>query len=209
MLRGEVRWRPLLPTALLTGVGSWAYTLAATLWMPRAIARHYEQFGSFGIALDFVTWFTGFAFLVIGAAVLGPVLAEGDNVIGRWLRRLSPLLWSLPRLHHCRRRHGPCVCPMRSVSATRPAVVSRRRDQRGAAIPPRLACSSAVTLAFSSSWRRCVRARREGQDRDEPYQSACACGAPVAAKSEGTGGYGATATRPYDFSSVSALRCSS
>lgn len=93
MLRGEVRWRPLLPTALVTGVGSWAYTLAATLWMPRAVAKHYEQFGSFGIALDFVTWFTGFAFLVTAAAVLGPVLAEGDNVIGRWLRadQRSPL----------------------------------------------------------------------------------------------------------------------
>ncbi len=52
-----------------------------------------EQFGSFGIALAFVTWFTGFAFLVTGGAVLGPVLAEGDNAIGRWLRdgQTSPL----------------------------------------------------------------------------------------------------------------------
>ena len=42
MLRGEVRWRPLLPTALVTGVGSWVYTLAATVWMPRSIAKHYQ-----------------------------------------------------------------------------------------------------------------------------------------------------------------------
>jgi membrane protein len=93
MLRGEVRWRPLLPTAVVTGVGVWAYTLAANVWMPRAVAKHYAQFGSFGIALDFVTWFTGFAFLVIGAAVLAPVLAEGDNVLGRWLltAQSSPL----------------------------------------------------------------------------------------------------------------------
>src|SRR4051812_17509293 len=93
MLRGEVRWRPLLPTAIVTGVGVWAYTLAATVWMPRAVAKHYAQFGSFGIALDFMTWFTGFAFLVIGAAVLAPVLAEGDNVLGRWLltAQSSPL----------------------------------------------------------------------------------------------------------------------
>jgi membrane protein len=93
MLRGEVRWRPLLPTALVTGVGSWAYTLAASLWMPRTLTEPYGQFGSFGIALAFVAWFTGFAFLVTGAAVLGPVLAEGDNAIGRWLRapQTSPL----------------------------------------------------------------------------------------------------------------------
>ena len=90
MLRGEVRWRPLLPTAIVTGVGVWAYTLAATVWMPRAVAKHYAQFGSFGIALDFMTWFTGFAFLVIGAAVLAPVLAEGDNVLGRWLLAGQP-----------------------------------------------------------------------------------------------------------------------
>ena len=90
MLRGEVRWRPLLPTAIVTGVGVWAYTLAAAVWMPRAVAKHYAQFGSFGIALDFVTWFTGFSFLVIGAAVLAPVLAEGDNVLGRWLLAGQP-----------------------------------------------------------------------------------------------------------------------
>jgi membrane protein len=101
MLRGEVRWRPLLPTAIVTGVGVWAYTLAATVWMPRAVAKHYAQFGSFGIALDFMTWFTGFAFLVIGAAVLAPVLAEGDNVLGRWLMvgQPSPLEpWAAPAL---------------------------------------------------------------------------------------------------------------
>ena len=90
MLRGEVRWRPLLPTAIVTGIGVWAYTLAATVWMPRAVAKHYAQFGSFGIALDFVTWFTGFAFLVICAAVLAPVLSEGDNVLGRWLLTGQP-----------------------------------------------------------------------------------------------------------------------
>jgi membrane protein len=90
MLRGEVRWRPLLPTALVTGVGSWVYTLAATLWMPRSIAKHYQQFGAFGLALDFVTWFTGMAFLVAGAAVLAPVLAEGNTVLARWLRAGQP-----------------------------------------------------------------------------------------------------------------------
>jgi membrane protein len=93
MLRGEVRWRPLLPTALVTGVGGWAYTLAASLWMPRAVAKNFQQFGTFGIALAFVTWFTGFAFLIVGAAVLGPVLAESDNAFGQWLlaAQLSPL----------------------------------------------------------------------------------------------------------------------
>jgi hypothetical protein len=58
--------------------------------MPRAVAKNFAQFGSFGIALSFVTWFTGFAFLVIGAAVLGAVLADGDDAVGRWLRAGQP-----------------------------------------------------------------------------------------------------------------------
>ena len=36
MLRGEVRWRALLPTALVTGVGSALYTMASSVWMPSA-----------------------------------------------------------------------------------------------------------------------------------------------------------------------------
>jgi membrane protein len=90
MLRGEVRWRPLLPTAVVIGVGGWFYTLAASLWMPRTVSQQFEQFGAFGIALAFVTWFTGFSFLIVGATVLGPVLAEGEDVVGRWLRAGEP-----------------------------------------------------------------------------------------------------------------------
>jgi len=36
MLRGEVRWRALLPTAIVTGVGSALYTMASSVWMPVA-----------------------------------------------------------------------------------------------------------------------------------------------------------------------------
>ncbi len=69
MIRGEVRWRPLLPTAVITGVGSWLYTLSATIWMPRTLESQFAQFGSFGVALAFVTWFTGRSFLIVFAAV--------------------------------------------------------------------------------------------------------------------------------------------
>lgn len=86
MLRGEVRWRPLLPSAVVNGVASWVYTLAASVWMPRTLAQHYEQFGAFGISLAFVSWFTGFAFIVVLSAVVGPVLSEGDDRLARWLR---------------------------------------------------------------------------------------------------------------------------
>ena len=86
MLRGEVRWRALLPTALVTGVGSALYTMASSVWMPTRVSQDFVQFGTFGIALAFVTWLTGLCFLVVGAATLGPALADGADAVGRWLR---------------------------------------------------------------------------------------------------------------------------
>ena len=85
MLREEVRWRPLLPTGLATGIGVWGYILAAAAWFPRVVSQNYDQFGAFGVTLAFVTWFTGFTFIVVAAAVLAPALSDGDDRIARWL----------------------------------------------------------------------------------------------------------------------------
>ncbi|MGV1007229.1 MAG: hypothetical protein ACOYBY_01315 [Dermatophilaceae bacterium] len=85
MLRGEVRWRPLLPTGIVTGLGAWLYTLASAVWFPITVTNNYAQFGAFGLSLAFVTWFTGLSFVIVGAAVLGPALAEGDDRLARWL----------------------------------------------------------------------------------------------------------------------------
>ncbi len=90
MTRGEVRWRPLLPTAVLSGLGMWIYTLAATVWMPRTLLDQYAQFGAFGVGLAFVTWFTGAGFLIVVAAVLGPALADGQDRFAGWLRGGRP-----------------------------------------------------------------------------------------------------------------------
>ena len=86
LLRGDVRWRPLLPTAVATGVGASVYASAASVWMPRVIAENVEQFGFIGVSLSFVTWFVGFGFLLLVSAALGPALSESDTALGRWLR---------------------------------------------------------------------------------------------------------------------------
>ena len=86
MLRGEVRWRPLLPTAVITGLGGSVYALGSGLWMPRTVSENFVQFGAFGIALSFVTFFTGSAFVIVIGAVIGPVLAEAADPVGVWLR---------------------------------------------------------------------------------------------------------------------------
>lgn len=94
MLRGEVRWRPLFPTAVFTAAGISLYAAAADVWMPFTVTDNFRQFGAFGVALSFVTFFTGMAFVVVIGAVLGPVLAEADDPLGRWLRHgaASPLM---------------------------------------------------------------------------------------------------------------------
>ena len=86
LLRGHVRWRPLLPTAVVSGLGGGLYSVAASVWMPYVMDNNVAKFGLFGVSLSFVTWFTGFAFLLVAAAALSPCLAEGDDVLGRWLR---------------------------------------------------------------------------------------------------------------------------
>jgi membrane protein len=86
-LRGHVRWRPLLPTALITGVGASLYAAAANVWMPAVLEGNVSQFGFVGVGMSLVTWFVGFGFLIVGAAAAGPALAEGEGRIGRWLRR--------------------------------------------------------------------------------------------------------------------------
>src|SRR5664280_2881510 len=90
MLRGEIRYRALLPTGVITGVGTWVYALAASVWMPGNVTNQFAEFGAFGIAMAIVTWFTGLAFLIVGAAAIAPALTDGEGRVARWLRADQP-----------------------------------------------------------------------------------------------------------------------
>lgn len=86
MLRGHVCWRVLMPSALLTAVGSGTYGLAAVLWMPRSIVQNGEQFGYFGVFMTVASWLVGLAFVVVAATALGPVLAYDRGRLGQLVR---------------------------------------------------------------------------------------------------------------------------
>jgi membrane protein len=86
MTRREVRWRPLLPGAVLTAAAMHAYAFVAPLWMPTNVQNNADQFGFFGVALALVTWFVGAAYIIIGSAVIGAVLADDTGRIGRLVR---------------------------------------------------------------------------------------------------------------------------
>lgn len=120
MLRGEVRWRALLPTAVTMGAGTAVYTLAASVWMPDFVASHFAQFGAFGITQSLVAWFTGLALLAVTAAALGPVIAESDSGLARWMHAGHPPSWRTVRRRRYPRPPGPCGCPTPSPADLRP-----------------------------------------------------------------------------------------
>jgi membrane protein len=90
MLQGEVRWRPLFTSGLITGLGLAIYAVAAASWMPNAVASDQRQFGFFGVSLALVSWFTGAGFIVMFGAVAGATLADENGRIGRLARGPGP-----------------------------------------------------------------------------------------------------------------------
>ena len=56
--------RIVLPSSLLA-VATFAFALATRSYFLN------DQFGAFGLTLGFVTWFTGFAFVVVVAGIAG------------------------------------------------------------------------------------------------------------------------------------------
>ena len=86
LLLGQVRWRVLVPTGLITGVALGGYALAATVWMPQMVTSNQKQFGFFGVALALVTWFSGAAICILVGACAGPVLAGDTGPVGSLIR---------------------------------------------------------------------------------------------------------------------------
>ncbi len=86
MLEGQVRWRALIPTGLISGVLMLVYGVSATAWMPNLVTNNEQQFGFFGVALSLVSWFSGAAIAVMVGACAGPVLAQDRGSVGRFIR---------------------------------------------------------------------------------------------------------------------------
>jgi membrane protein len=86
LLLGHVRWRPLLPGALISTLLMLGYAASASVWMPDIVTRNQDQFGFFGVALALITWISGVALCLLVGACAGPVLAEDPGSIGRLVR---------------------------------------------------------------------------------------------------------------------------
>ena len=90
LLLGEVRWRVLIPSGIVTSVAMAAFALSATIWMPNVVTRNEEQFGFFGVALALVTWFSGAAIAILIGACAGAVFAEDPGSLGTFIRGGRP-----------------------------------------------------------------------------------------------------------------------
>jgi membrane protein len=90
MLQGQLRWRVLIPTGLVTGPAMSGYAISATVWMPELVTRNDTQFGFFGVALALVTWLSGAAVCILVGACAGPVLAEDEGPVGSLIRGRRP-----------------------------------------------------------------------------------------------------------------------
>jgi membrane protein len=86
MLNGQVRWRALLASGVVTGVALNLYAFSASVWMPNTVAKDQHQFGFFGVALALVSWFTGAGALILLGACAGATLIDEDGWLGRLAR---------------------------------------------------------------------------------------------------------------------------
>ncbi|MFC8515218.1 YhjD/YihY/BrkB family envelope integrity protein [Streptomyces sp. NPDC057257] len=83
LLVGRVGWLPLLPGALLTGVGVVAFSAVSGLWLPRSLRLSVERYGPLGSVFTLLSWLIlFFATVVVGIAV-GYVVAHVDAAARR------------------------------------------------------------------------------------------------------------------------------
>jgi membrane protein len=92
MLMGQVRWRVLVLTGVVTAVAMAGFAISATVWMPNVVTRNETQFGFFGVSLALVTWFSGAAICILFGACVGSVFAGDTGRVGALIRGPEPSL---------------------------------------------------------------------------------------------------------------------
>ena len=165
MLMGQVRWRVLVPTGVVTALAMGVYGLSAAVWMSSVVTRNEDQFGFFGVALALVTWFSGAAICVLIGACAGAVFAEDSGRVGAFIRGGGVLAAG---------RGGSTIAP-RSRGRTRAARrVPTHRGRGGYPVVPRILPRNVATQGDTSEHPRddAVHANRHNvTSRQQPTRS--------------------------------------
>ncbi|MFJ7271749.1 YhjD/YihY/BrkB family envelope integrity protein [Streptomyces sp. NPDC099050] len=85
LLGSRIPWLPLLPGALLAGFGEQLLTVASRVYMPHAMDRSLEQFGSLGSVFVLLSWLIAFFIVITLAIAVGYVVAHEPRPAA-WLR---------------------------------------------------------------------------------------------------------------------------
>ncbi|MCX4665456.1 YihY/virulence factor BrkB family protein [Streptomyces sp. NBC_01381] len=84
LLGARIRWAPLLPGAVLTGVGMVTFAYLSGLFMPAAMKRSLAQFGSLGYVFTLLSWLIAACCVIVAGIGLGQVTAL-SGPFPRWL----------------------------------------------------------------------------------------------------------------------------
>ncbi|WP_405885991.1 MULTISPECIES: YhjD/YihY/BrkB family envelope integrity protein [unclassified Streptomyces] len=86
LLAARIPWLPLLPGALLTGVAMTALTVVSKLYVPTALNRSLDRYGSLGAVFTVLSWLIGLCVVIAACITAGAVIAREPAVS----RRLDP-----------------------------------------------------------------------------------------------------------------------
>jgi membrane protein len=78
--RREIRWRALLPGALLGGIGLELLKFFGGFYLPTLVKHSSQLYGSIGVVFALIAWLLLFGYLVVYAATLNAVLNERRQV---------------------------------------------------------------------------------------------------------------------------------
>jgi len=83
LLTGRMPWAPLLPGALLTGVALSVLTSLADLYVPRALNKSLDKYGSLGAVFTLLSWLIVLCVVVTLCITAGAVVAREPAVARR------------------------------------------------------------------------------------------------------------------------------
>ncbi|MEU7015742.1 YhjD/YihY/BrkB family envelope integrity protein [Streptomyces sp. NPDC046385] len=87
LLCGRIRWRALLPGAVLTALGLLGLRIFSQFVFSPLIASNAVTYGQFGTVLVLQSWLVGVGFVVYGGALAGRLVHE--HLVPRRLRRAA------------------------------------------------------------------------------------------------------------------------
>jgi membrane protein len=76
LLGRRIRWRRLLPGALLGAFSMSVLSAASLIYLPHSVSTSAERFGAIGVAFAMLSWLVLAGFVIIGAATAGAVALE-------------------------------------------------------------------------------------------------------------------------------------